>query len=147
MQFKCMPVPVAARSKAQVYGRSPAAIVSSNPTGSMDVCCKSCVLLGRGLCEGLITRPEEYYRLWRVVVCDQQTSYARRLQPRQRAAKYKPTMGCSASRKKRLRLRVAPPFLIILPKYSTVFILLQRACPPLFIILSLHVIFCSKQKF
>ena len=30
--------PVAARSKAQVYGRSPAAIVGSNPTGSMDVC-------------------------------------------------------------------------------------------------------------
>ena len=33
-----MPVPVAARSKAQVYGRSPAAIVGSNPIGSMDVC-------------------------------------------------------------------------------------------------------------
>ena len=32
------PVPVAAHSKAQVYGRSPAAIVSSNPTGVMDVC-------------------------------------------------------------------------------------------------------------
>ena len=34
----CMPVPVAARSKAQVYGRSPADIVGSNPTGGMDVC-------------------------------------------------------------------------------------------------------------
>ena len=32
------PVPVAARSKAQVCGRSPAEIVGSNPTGVMDVC-------------------------------------------------------------------------------------------------------------
>jgi hypothetical protein len=29
---------VAARCKAQVYGRSLAAIVGSNPTGGMDVC-------------------------------------------------------------------------------------------------------------
>jgi hypothetical protein len=33
-----------------------------------------CVLSGRGLCDELITRPEESYRLWRVVVCDQETS-------------------------------------------------------------------------
>jgi len=39
------------------------------------------VLLGRGLCDGLITRPEESYRLWRVVVCDQETSRLRRLKP------------------------------------------------------------------
>jgi hypothetical protein len=45
---------VTARSKAYVYGRSPAAIVGSNPTGDMDVCC---VLSGRGLCDELITRP------------------------------------------------------------------------------------------
>jgi hypothetical protein len=32
------PVPVAARSKALVYGRSPAEIVGSNLTGGMDVC-------------------------------------------------------------------------------------------------------------
>ena len=32
------PVPVAARSKAQVLGRSPAEIVGSNPTGVMDIC-------------------------------------------------------------------------------------------------------------
>ena len=31
------PVPVAARSKAWVYGRSPVDIVGSNPTGGMDV--------------------------------------------------------------------------------------------------------------
>jgi len=32
------------------------------------------VLSDRGLCDGLITRPEEFYRLWRVVVCDLETS-------------------------------------------------------------------------
>jgi hypothetical protein len=40
----------------------------------MFVCCECCVLSGRGLCDGLITRPEESYRLWRVVVCDRETS-------------------------------------------------------------------------
>jgi hypothetical protein len=31
----------------------------------MDVCllCVGCVLSGRGLCDGLITRPEESYRV------------------------------------------------------------------------------------
>jgi hypothetical protein len=47
----------------------------------MFVCCECCVLSGRGLCDGLITRPEEPYRLWRVVVCDQETSKTRRLKP------------------------------------------------------------------
>jgi len=32
------------------------------------VCCECCVLSGRGLCDGLITRPGESYRLWCVVV-------------------------------------------------------------------------------
>jgi hypothetical protein len=32
------------------------------------------VLSGRGLCEELITCPEESYRLWRVAVCDLETS-------------------------------------------------------------------------
>jgi hypothetical protein len=36
----------------------------------MSVSCECCVLLGRGLCDELITRPEESYRLWCVVVCD-----------------------------------------------------------------------------
>ena len=34
------------------------------------VCCECCVLSGRGLCDELITRPEESYRMWCVVVCD-----------------------------------------------------------------------------
>jgi hypothetical protein len=49
---------------------SPAEIVGSNPTGDMDVCCEYFVLSGRGLCDELITRPEESYRLWCVTVCD-----------------------------------------------------------------------------
>jgi hypothetical protein len=32
------------------------------------------VLSRRGLCDELITRPEESYRLWCVVVCDLETS-------------------------------------------------------------------------
>jgi hypothetical protein len=39
-----------------------------------------CVLSGRGLCDELITRPEESYRLWCVVVCDQETSWTRKPQ-------------------------------------------------------------------
>jgi hypothetical protein len=31
-------------------------------------------LSGRGLCDELIARPEESYRLWCVVVCDLETS-------------------------------------------------------------------------
>jgi len=32
------------------------------------------VLSGRGLCDELITRPEEFYRLWCVVVCGLETT-------------------------------------------------------------------------
>jgi len=40
----------------------------------MFVCCECRVLSGRGLCDELITRPEESYRLWCVVVFDLETS-------------------------------------------------------------------------
>ena len=40
----------------------------------MFVCCGCCVLSGRGLCDELITRSEESYRLCCVVVCDLETS-------------------------------------------------------------------------
>jgi hypothetical protein len=53
------------------------------PGAWMFVCC---VLSGRGLCDELITRPESY-RLCRVVVCDQETSWTRRPLP---------ALGCSA---------------------------------------------------
>ena len=34
----------------------------------------SVVLSGKGLCDELITHPEESYRLWCIVVCDLETS-------------------------------------------------------------------------
>ena len=61
------------------------------------VCCECCVMLGRGLCDGLITRPEESYRLWCVVVCDLETSWMRR-----------PTGGCCAkTNKPKVQLHVS----------------------------------------
>ena len=44
------------------------------PGTCISVSRECCVLSGRGLCDELITRPEESYRLWCVVVCDLQTS-------------------------------------------------------------------------
>ena len=61
------------------------------PPGTwMFVCCECYVLSGRGLCDELITRPEESYRLWCVVVCDLETSWMRRPWP---------TGGCRAKNK------------------------------------------------
>ena len=40
----------------------------------MFVCCECCVLSDRGLCDGLITRPGESYRLWCVIVYDLEKS-------------------------------------------------------------------------
>jgi hypothetical protein len=34
------------------------------PGAWMSVSCRCCVLSGRGLCDGLVTRPEENYRVW-----------------------------------------------------------------------------------
>ena len=44
------------------------------PGAWMFFCCMCCVLSGRGLCDGLITRPEESYRMWCIVECDLETS-------------------------------------------------------------------------
>ena len=62
---------MAARAKAQVFGRSPSETVSLK---RMIVLYEHCVLSGRSLCNELIIRPEESYRLWCVFVCDQETS-------------------------------------------------------------------------
>ena len=53
-------VPVAAHSKVARLLRS---WVRIPPWAWMIVCCECCVLSGRGLCDELITRPEESYRL------------------------------------------------------------------------------------
>jgi len=43
-------------------------------------------IIGGKICDELITRPEESYRMWRVVVCDLETSRMKR-----------PALGCSAT--------------------------------------------------
>jgi hypothetical protein len=53
--------------------------LGSNPTGECE--CEYRVLSGRGLWNELITRPEESYRLWCVVVCELETSRMRRPWP------------------------------------------------------------------
>ena len=65
------------------------------PGAWMFVCCECCVLSGRGLCDELITRPEESYRLWCVVVCDLETSWMGRPWP---------TGGCRAKNKQTIRI-------------------------------------------
>jgi len=52
--------------------------VRISPEAWISVRCECCVLSGRGLCDELITRPGESYRLWSVVVCDLETSRMRR---------------------------------------------------------------------
>jgi hypothetical protein len=51
------------------------------PGAWMSVSCECCVLSGRGLCVGPITRPEESYRLWYVSECDREASIIRRPWP------------------------------------------------------------------
>ena len=63
------------------------------------VCCECCVLLSRSLCDELITRSEEYYLLWCVVVCDLETSKEEAKSP-PKGCEYKPTMGCDTEREK-----------------------------------------------
>jgi hypothetical protein len=64
--------------------------VGIRPGSCTFVFCESCALSGRGLCERLIPRIEETYRLWCVIVCDLETSKMRR--PR-------PALGCCARQK------------------------------------------------
>jgi len=64
------------------------------PGAWMFVCCECCVLSGGGFCVELITRPEESYRVWSVVVCDLETSWMSRPWP---------TGGCCAENKNTTR--------------------------------------------
>jgi hypothetical protein len=68
--------------------------VRISPGAWMFVCCEClCVLSGSGLCDELITRPGESYRLWYVVVCNLETSIMRRPWP---------ALGRRATGKKRI---------------------------------------------
>ena len=78
-------------SPAGPSGRSPAEIVGSNPTGGHR--CLSVVSIVCCLCDELITRPEESYRQWCVVVCDLDTSWMRRPWPTGRGG------GCGSKNK------------------------------------------------
>ena len=56
---------MAEQCKMWVCGRQFAGIVGSNPSDGVEDCpCECCVLTGRGLCVGVITSPEESYRVW-----------------------------------------------------------------------------------
>jgi hypothetical protein len=54
--------------RRSVAGRLLVLRVRILPVAWMFVCSECCVLSGRGLCDGLITRPEESYRLWCVSI-------------------------------------------------------------------------------
>jgi hypothetical protein len=56
------------------------------------------VLSGRGICDGLITRPEESYRLWRIVVYHQETSKTRKLKPATGLGKIRPQWVVTAGK-------------------------------------------------
>ena len=47
----------------------------------MSVCCECCVLSGRGLCDKLITCPEESCQVWCIIVCDREASRMRKPWP------------------------------------------------------------------
>ena len=66
--YKVTPIPVAARSKAWVCGRSLVEIASSSPAGGMDVCCECCVLSDKVFRGRPITHLEGCYRVC-VCVC------------------------------------------------------------------------------
>jgi hypothetical protein len=51
-------------------------VTSNIPPGAwICVCCECCVLSGTGVCDGLITCPEESYRVWCVSECYQVQLY------------------------------------------------------------------------
>jgi hypothetical protein len=65
------PIPVAARAKPWVCSVAARLLGMRvlTPSGVlMSVPCECCVLSGRGLCVGLITRPEESYRVCACVI-------------------------------------------------------------------------------
>ena len=60
--------------RRSTVGRTPPRSWVRIPPGAwIFVCCECRVLSGRGLCDELITRLEESYRLCCVVVCDLET--------------------------------------------------------------------------
>jgi len=89
------PIPNVARPKAWVRAARLLGLrVRIAPGARMSVSCECCVLSGRGVCNGPIPRPEEYYR---VECVDIEASTVRR--PR-------PTRGCPAMKQKVVPCRI-----------------------------------------
>ena len=65
------------------------------PWAWMSVSCECFVLAGIGLCDEPISRPEESYRLWCIIVCNLETSRTRRPWP---------ALGCCARERERDRV-------------------------------------------
>ena len=91
-----------------------AEIVGSNSAQGMDVFCACCVLLGRGPCDGLVSRPEKSYRVWCVVVRGLGTSETRRPWP---------TLGRSATEIKNYNLKIQ----LLLPREDRISSLLKTS--------------------
>jgi len=72
----------------------------------MFFCCDCSFFFGRGLCEELNTRPEEFYCLWCFVVCDLETSRIKRLRS---------AVGLNAIEKEKQKTTLSAEFL---PSYS-----------------------------
>ena len=60
----------------------------------MCVCYECFVLSGRVLCDELVTRPEESYRLWCVVVCDPESLKNEEAMTRVVSQRHKKKNGC-----------------------------------------------------
>ena len=88
----------------------------------MSLCCECFVLSGRGLFNGPILRPEEFYRLWRVIVCDLEISKIRLSWP---------ALGC-CDREERFEIKnhwiytSTPPYVFV-AKILTVLDFLSKA--------------------
>jgi len=85
----------------------------------MFVCCECSGLSGRGLCDGLITRPGESYRLWRVVVCYQEISKTRRLKPATGLWKIQPQWVVKAGKQTNKQTNSTVLSIKILPVYKS----------------------------
>jgi hypothetical protein len=71
---RTLTIPVAARSKMRVCGRTIAWIVGSNPAGAwMHISSECCVVSSWRRCDGPATRPDKSYRVWcGVSECDRE---------------------------------------------------------------------------
>jgi hypothetical protein len=91
-------------------------------------------LSGRGLCDGLITRPEESYRLWLVVACDQETSKTRRVKPATGLWKIQPQWVVTPGKQTNILLVIKSE------------LILYRALTSVFFVIENHFVLCEVGK-